>query len=60
MGVYPGEGKGEELTPALTPVMCTGAVVSVVPVSLEQLETVSSVHCDRRTDSHFMVLRIQC
>ena len=60
MGVYPGEGKGEELTPALTPMECievVGKPVTVSPVPVE-LENVSSVHCSKTHSHKYMYMYI--
>ena len=43
--MYPGEGKGDELTPALTPVVCGGMAGKAVSVPMEK---VSRVHCRGR------------
>lgn len=62
MGVYPGEGKGEELTPALTPMECIGFVRNPLPVSAAPVEPekVSSVHCSKNTQSHTHTLSTMC
>ena len=49
MGVYPGEGKGEELTPALTPIVWVGTVGKPVSTVSDDVPTanVNNVHCKK-------------
>lgn len=55
MGVYPGEGKGEELTPGLIPIAHVGMAGKPASVSEMPMENVSSVHCRDETQlqSHY-------
>ena len=51
MGVYPGEGKGEELMPARTPIARVGMVGKPASVPEGSMENVSKVHCRDETQS---------
>lgn len=44
MGVYPGEGNGEELIPALTPIGNPGSLSEFSFL----LDSVSNVHCKKK------------
>ena len=49
MGVYPGEGKGEELIPARMPIAHVGMVGKPASVPEVSMENVSKVHCRNDT-----------